>query len=77
MFSNRVLRLTIEVQAAKLDALIEGIERAGISLAPERLTDALPEARAMDPDGTLVGTLVIEFASDEPDLRREIPAIPG
>ena len=58
MFSNRVLRLTIEVQAAKFDALIEGTERAGVSLAAEPLTDVLRAVRAMDADNTLVGTSV-------------------
>jgi hypothetical protein len=74
-FSNRVLRLSIEVSCSLLNELIAAIEQAGVSLFDRPGTDGASEndlgARPV------TGTLTIRFVSDDPDLPIPVPPIPG
>ena len=75
LFSNRVLRLSIEVPSARMAELIAGIEATGVDLVETTVRDAVSEAQRSE--ARLVGTLAIRFLADEPDLRGFVPPIPG
>jgi len=79
-FSNRLLRLTFEIAAERLDALLRGLEAAGLSLTRTTVESSIAAAQraaADAPDVCMTGTLAIRFMSDEPDLRVPVPPIPG
>jgi hypothetical protein len=72
-FSNFAVVLEIQIPAGRLASLPALIEAEGISLSP-------PVGETPDPERgveEVTGTLRIEFLHDEPDLRIEVPAVPG
>ncbi len=75
-FSNHLLRLSIEIQRERLDELLAGVEKAGVSLSRTSIDEAATLSREA-PEARIAGTLAIRFVSDEPDLRIKAPAVPG
>lgn len=82
-FSNVSLCLNFEIAAARLGTFRALLARAGLRLSGESL-DALAAAceaarpeGGRPPAGELAATLAIVFVHDEPDLRIEVPSIPG
>ncbi|HYD67620.1 hypothetical protein [Azospirillum sp.] len=74
LLSNALATLRFEVPDTGLWVLHAGLEAAGITLdADSRAALAAP------PRGTddLKGAVQVTFIHNEPDLRREIPAVPG
>jgi hypothetical protein len=83
MFSNRSICLNFEVAAGKVGSLKQALEETGLGLTEESLArlaemgrraeQLSAEARASE----MTGTLEITFIHDAPDLRIEVPPIPG
>jgi hypothetical protein len=72
-FSNAAVVLDVEVAPGRLAALYGAVEAEGMRLRPPLGDLPLPPA---DQD-EVAGTLRIEFVHDEPDLRIDVPAVPG
>lgn len=73
-FSGIQTTFTFEVPSTRVAALAAALERAGIAL------DARSRAAAGKAAGGAVeveGTLAVMFPQGDPDLRREVPAVPG
>jgi hypothetical protein len=74
-FSGVQTAFAFEVAADHLAALEAALNRAGVSLdetSRERLAAAVEGAT-----GEVEGTLAVTFAEGDPDLRHEVPAVPG
>lgn len=80
LFSNTSVSLHFEMSAGHVQRLRETLRALPLSLSEESRR-ALEDARAL-PDyardgGELRGSLQVTFIHDEPDLRDEVPHIPG
>lgn len=64
------IRLTLA--AGAYPALISALREGGIAVE-----EAEPDPAADDPAAEHMATLQITFIHDEPDMRREVPAVPG
>ncbi len=73
LFSNIMTVLRFELPVARLAEVARGLAEADIHL-DEQSQEAL---RAMTGEGDVFGTLQLTFIHGEPDLRREVPPIPG
>ena len=83
MFSNAAICINFEVAAGNVERLYSSLKATGLRLSREShdlLADCCGEldrlgerAKAAD----VSGTLQIAFIHDEPDLRIEVPPIPG
>jgi hypothetical protein len=83
MFSNLSICLNFELPARKIDSFYAALKATGLGLTEEsqellaeyskRLEQLGEEAGASE----VAGTLEITFIHDEPDLRIEVPPIPG
>lgn len=69
--------LSFEVPRSLLPALARGLSQAGVEL--DEASRVALEARAQDgePSESVEGTLAITLAHGDPDLRHEVPAVPG
>ena len=82
LFSNLSMSLTFEISDRKLNTLVERLEATGLAISHQS-ADALATfesslERAQSQPGSFVEAhLQIIFIHSEPDLRREVPAIPG
>lgn len=74
MFSNAMTTLRFEAPAARLPELAATLDAAEIALDADSRA-AL--AAGFGDVGEIPGTLQLVFVHDEPDLRREVPPIPG
>jgi hypothetical protein len=74
MFSNKMTSIRFEMPAAQAGLLAETLEHAHVRLDPES-HERLQAVAGRDGDVKL--TLQITFIHDEPDLRREVLAVPG
>ena len=72
LFSNLAAAFHLEVPSRRFPQLLIALEEAGFTLDPPKAGPSPGEE-----PGDLAVTLQITFLHDEPDLRREIPAIPG
>ena len=83
MFSNVSLCLNFEIAAAKIQRLEVELEATGLQLTEESrrsLAERHERAEQLDEaDGAseVAGTIQMTFIHDEPDLRIEVPPIPG
>jgi hypothetical protein len=72
MYSNLMNTIRFTLQAGAFVALIAALEKAGLALAePQGL------AAIRDPAAETMATLQLTFIHDEPDLRRDVPSVPG
>ncbi len=76
LYSNIVICINFEVPIAHLDRLAASLQQTGLHLSQENL-DQLAPVKEATLKQELAGTLQITFIHNEPDLRREIPAVPG
>ncbi|WP_271936698.1 hypothetical protein [Roseofilum reptotaenium] len=53
------------------------LQETGLQLSQESLEQLMPAHDSTLKEQELVGTLQITFVHNEPDLRRDIPAVPG
>jgi hypothetical protein len=83
MFSNLSICLNFKLTIGKLDKLYDALKSTGLQLSEERarllvncckgLEQLEEKARASE----VTATLAITFIHNEPDLRIEVPPIPG
>lgn len=83
MFSNLSICLNFELSARKIESFYDALKATGLGLTGEshemleecskRIEQLGEEAGASE----ITGTLEITFIHDEPDLRIEVPPIPG
>ena len=80
-FSNVSVCLTFEIAAARLDRLRDALAQTGLRLSRESLDSLAEGCEAARGAGGGAGesacTLSVTFVHDEPDLRIEVPAVPG
>ena len=83
LFSNRSICFKFEMAAGKIGKLHDALQQSGLKLsAPtEHLLancrKGLEQLDAKEKASEVTGTLEITFIHDEPDLRIEVPPIPG
>jgi len=78
LFSNLAAAFHLEVPPHRLPQLLVALEEAGFSIdVPEAGADLSDSLSTDEEAGEVAVTLQITFLHDEPDLRRESPAIPG
>ncbi|RKE85747.1 hypothetical protein [Rhizobium sp. AG855] len=70
MYSNLMNTIRLTLPAGAFPAFAEALSGAGITVDVPHDLGGHPEAERM-------ATLQLTFIHDEPDLRREVPAIPG
>ncbi|MGI9502168.1 MAG: hypothetical protein ACR2RE_03815 [Geminicoccaceae bacterium] len=77
-FSNVAITIRFSLPSQRLDELRDRVIAARIKLDDDSLTRirTMGEQHLLEPKD-LTATLNITFIHDEPDLRREIPAVPG
>ncbi|MBD1912212.1 MULTISPECIES: hypothetical protein [unclassified Leptolyngbya] len=76
-YSNISICINFEVPVANLAKLATTMQETGLILSQESLAQLMP-ANGFTPKQTeIFGTLQITFVHNEPDLYREIPAVPG
>ncbi|SOD92650.1 hypothetical protein [Caenispirillum bisanense] len=71
-YSNKAVTLRFTVPGAAVPALRDRLEALDL-----RLDGPTPEEAAVSAAADVPGTLALTFVHDEPDLRRDIPAVPG
>ena len=82
-FSNASVCITFEIAAARLAGLRAALSRAGLRLSAGSLDSIAEACEAAGRRGESGGageldcTLAVFFVHDEPDLRIEVPAVPG
>jgi hypothetical protein len=72
MYSNLMNTIRLTLPAGAFVALIAALEEGGIAVDPPQ---GLGEIR--DPLVERMATLQLTFIHDEPDLKREVPSVPG
>jgi hypothetical protein len=77
LYSNILICINFEVPSANLDRLAASVQETGLHLSQESLDQLIPANDLTLKEKELVGTLQITFVHNEPDLLREIPAVPG
>lgn len=70
MFSNISICFNIEIKTGDIDRLLAALRNIELNLTAEP-----PDIE--DPDSILDGTIQITFIHNEPDLRIDVPAVPG
>jgi len=73
-FSGVQVSFAFEVGASEVEKLAAGLARAGVALDEQSL-GAIGEASKLD--RAVNGTLSITLVHGDPDLRHEIPKVPG
>lgn len=74
-FSNVSLVLTFEIDTSDLPRLGDALRATGLALTAT--SDAAIASASRAPTREARGTLQITFVHDEPDLERDVPAVPG
>lgn len=82
LFSNLSMSLAFEISDRKLNTLLEALRATGLRLSRQSADAIVTLASSLDlvqdqPEAFVEGHLQITFIHNEPDLRREVPAIPG
>ena len=72
MYSNLMNTIRLTPPAGAFAELVTVLSEAGIAVDPP---EGLGQIR--DPAAERMATLQLTFIQDEPDLKREIPAVPG
>jgi len=77
LYSNILTCINFEVPSANLDKLAASVQQTGLHLSQESLEQLMSANDSTLKEKELVGTLQITFVHNEPDLLREVPAVPG
>ncbi|MEH2425106.1 MAG: hypothetical protein V7K48_30655 [Nostoc sp.] len=79
LYSNILICINFEVPDANVDKLAVNLQETGLNLSKESLDQMMcaDHSTLQKPEQELMGTLQITFIHDEPDLIREVPAVPG
>lgn len=70
MYSNLMNTIRLTLPAFAFKAFVDALDEAGIVVEPLQDLGGDPKAERM-------ATLQLSFIHDEPDLHRDVPAIPG
>lgn len=70
MYSNLMNTIRLTLPAGAFTELAASLGDLGIVMEQPQVPGGKPNAERM-------GTLALTFIHDEPDLRREVPAVPG
>jgi len=76
-YSNISLCINFEVPTTDMEKLARKIQETGLKLSEESLEQLTSTENFMPSQDELAGTLQITFVHNEPDLYREVPAVPG
>ncbi|BAY86173.1 hypothetical protein NIES267_56790 [Calothrix parasitica NIES-267] len=76
-YSNVLICINFEVPSANLEKLASTLQETGLNLSQESIEQLTSPNESMLKKKELIGTLQITFIHNEPDLHREIPAVPG
>lgn len=76
-YSNIALCINFQIPSTHLPQLAAALNETGLHLSQESLDQLIPSNPLPHPDEEHTGTLQITFIHNDPDLRREIPAVPG
>ena len=76
-YSNILICINFQVPIANLDRLAAMLQETGLQFSQESLEQLRSTRVSIHKAQELVGTLQITFVHNEPDLLREIPAVPG
>ena len=79
LFSNHSICINFEIAARDVPALASSLASIKLLLSDESADALAPysEGPAPGADLEVAGTLQVSFVHDEPDLRIEVPPIPG
>lgn len=76
LFSNISICINFEIATAHIEALCAALNQLDLRLSRQS-HEAFESFKDKQKEGNIAGTLQITFIHDEPDLRRDVPAIPG
>jgi len=76
-YSNVLICINIEIPSANLEKLASTLQETGLHLSQESIEQLTSANDSILKKKELIGTLQITFIHNEPDLHREIPAVPG
>lgn len=76
-YSNVLICINFEVPSANLEKLAVTLQETGLHLSQETMEQLMSTNDSTLKQQELVGTLQITFVHNEPDLFREVPAVPG
>ena len=83
LFANRSICFNFELGVEKITKLHDSLQGAGLKLSAEserlltNCREGLAQLDEKSRTSEVTGTLEITFIHDEPDLRIEVPPIPG
>jgi hypothetical protein len=69
LYSNVSTVLNVELQLDRIDELVDHLAKRGFTVSSSKHIESRAQAAQ--------GTLQITFVHDEPDIRHEVPAVPG
>jgi hypothetical protein len=75
LFSNVSINLRFEIPASRIQSLLDALELIELHLSTSSVESIAH--RSDEPSGDIAGSLQITFIHNEPDLRIQVPAIPG
>ncbi len=76
-YSNIVLCINFQIPRTYLPRLAAALNETTLHLSQKSLDQLTPSDPPPSPDQEYTGTLQITFIHNDPDLLREIPAVPG
>lgn len=76
-YSNILICINFQVPIVYLDKLTTTLKETELQLSQESLEQLMPAHDSMPKEQELIGTLQITFINNEPDLLRNVPAVPG
>jgi hypothetical protein len=76
LLSNIATIFRFVVPAGQLHRLMERMAEAHVTMDPESLA-LVAAATGRPPETEQAGSIAVTFIHDEPDLRRDVPAVPG
>ena len=76
LFSNVSINLSFEIPASRIGSLRDALESIELHLSTSSL-ESIAQHGSDEQSDDIAGSLHITFINDEPDLRIQVPAIPG
>jgi len=80
LFSNIQVNFRFHMEAAKLPALAERLDALGVHVdaaASQEIAERVRKAEGKADAAELPASLAVTFLHNEPDMKREVPAVPG
>lgn len=83
LFSNSAISLSFELARGAAERLRSGLWQTQVVFdrdskrTLDELVEEMADLRQAEREQNILGTMHITFLHDEPDLRREVPKVPG